>query len=82
VLSGAHLGYEVQLAVRRTDVVCSGTTRSRDAGGLLDQRADLVWDSPCHCFTAGVKLSQDACGDFHYSFLLDLSRLMQGSGTR
>ena len=82
VWSGAHLGYEVQLAVRRTDVKCAnGSVHTRDAGEITQQTGSLVWSSPCRCFTAGVKASLDACGGFSNSVTLDLSQLLQGART-
>jgi LPS-assembly protein len=82
-LDAANISYVAALAARRTDLPCGGGTIShRDVGGMEKQTAEVVWDSPCHCFAAGVKVTYDACGTFGYGLQLDLSRLMQGARAR
>lgn len=85
VLGAARLDYEIRLAGRRVPAVqCGGGKTRSDVRELraVEQTAALVWDSPCHCFVAGVTAGLDLCGTPTYGVTVDLSKMFQGAAPK
>ena len=83
-LGGAAIDYNIKLAGRENPAVrCSnGRIQTLAVGRPAQQTAVLTWDSPCHCFTARIGASLDACDDTSLSFDVDLSKILQGASKK
>jgi LPS-assembly protein len=85
VLGAARLDYEARLTARTVPTLqCgAGSTHTKVKPlRVVDQKAELVWDSPCHCFTASVSVGEDICGSWSYGLSIDLSKAFQGGAAK
>jgi LPS-assembly protein len=83
--TSAALDYDVRVTARTVPVIGCGagnTKQNVDAFRVTEQQAALVWDSPCHCFTARVNVGDNICGDLTYGVSVDLSRIFQGAAPK
>ncbi|GEJ58037.1 LPS-assembly protein LptD [Anaeromyxobacter diazotrophicus] len=77
-LSGATLVYDALFNVRElAEPYCPGHSK---APHVYQHQATLVWDSPCHCWKAGLVAVLNEC-DVHprFQFIIDLSSLAAGT---
>jgi LPS-assembly protein len=84
-LGASALEYEVRLTARAVPTIGCAAGRVETSVPplrVVEQNAALVWDSPCHCFTARVSAGQDLCGNMTYGFSLDLSKIFQGAAPK
>jgi LPS-assembly protein len=68
-ISGAVVAYDA-LFYARPQPNCSGQMAGPR---VYDHRASLVWDSPCHCWKAGVTFERSECLPAHVGLTIDLS---------
>lgn len=82
-LSGASIGYDALFYGRElaAQPVCANGAKKSQAPHVYQHQASLVWDSPCHCWKAGVSAILNECDD-HPSFqlIIDLSSIASGAG--
>jgi LPS-assembly protein len=75
-VSGATIAYDAAFSARTLAApLCPGKTA---APHVYQHLASLVWDSPCHCWKAGVTASFFECDpNPRFGFVVDLSSLAE-----
>lgn len=82
-LDGATIAYDALFYGREltsAPVCANGAVKSRQPH-VYQHQASLVWDSPCHCWKAGVSAILNECDEHpRFQLILDLSALAAGTG--
>jgi LPS-assembly protein len=82
-LGGATIGYDALFYGRElASPACPGNPRKTVSTQphVYQHQALLVWDSPCHCWKAGVSAILNECDDHpSFHFILDLSAIAGGA---
>jgi LPS-assembly protein len=77
-LSGATINYDALFNAR--DLAAPYCAGKSTAPHIYQHNASLVWDSPCHCWKAGVVAVLNECNTHPaFTFVLDLSSIAAGT---